>query len=325
MVGCRSTLCEMARVLALIALPGLVACSFHGAALGDAGGEANDVARHDAASDGETLPDGAPLTCMQKWQQHTVMLDAGVPLTAVNSTTMDRDPWLSLDEKTLYFAHFNVTDADVFVATRTDPTGSFGAPMATTLSSIFTESKLSLTADGVLAAVSEVESLGGSFNVVLYTRDAASTTSFTRQGIIGVASQSGNQDYDPYLTPDGLRLYWAPAATTQQIEVASRATTSSTFTVARTLDELGVLVGDPAPSFDETVLLYTTAEDGGAIAYATRTATATADHFVPAGKVPGINTAGNEADAHLSKDGCRVYFARYSGSTDWDLFVATVQ
>jgi hypothetical protein len=39
-----------------------------------------------------------------------------------------------------------------------------------------------------------------------------------------------------------------------------------------------------------------------------------------------VNTAFDDADAHVSPDGCRIYFARnVGGGVDWELFSATAQ
>ncbi len=274
-------------------------------------GPAADVAR----------PDATTLTCLEKWQQHVVMLGPEVPLTALNTNVMERDVFVTLDEKTLYFSRAN-PDPDVFVSTRTDTALPFGAPVMTELDTAADEGKISLTADGMLAALST------DFNtttpdIELYTR--TSSTSFTLDGPVAVAATAAG-DYDPYITPDGLRLYWAPGgpnSTPQQIALASRPNVDTTFAFDHTLTELGTYVGDPAPSYDETVMLFTTQTDAGAIEYATRAAVT--DPFTIVGLVPTINTPDTEGDAHLTRDACHVYFARYiSAVTDWDLYVAPV-
>jgi hypothetical protein len=33
----------------------------------------------------------------------------------------------------------------------------------------------------------------------------------------------------------------------------------------------------------------------------------------------------NDGDPHLSQDGCRLYFGRDGGATDWDLYMAVAQ
>jgi len=294
------------------ALPALAACSFQGPLTTDAA----------ALHDGAPVIDGHVTTCLEKWQQHTVQLGPELPLTTINTSTTDRDVFVTLDETQLYLSHAN-PDPDIVVATRAITTTTFGAPTLTTISSPDNEGKLSLTGDGMFAAISALELPASQFNVVLYQR--SSVTDFTRKGVIAVAATSDHNDYDPYITPDGLRLYWAPVTVglnDQVITLASRPDLATTFSVDRVLTELGSPASDPAPSYDETVLLYSKQTDGGSIQYATR-ATASGP-FTPVGPVPTINTAGNEADPHLSKDACHVYFARFSPTTDWDLYVAPV-
>jgi hypothetical protein len=300
-----------------IVLLALAACSFHGPLTVDGG--AGDTA---PVADAQPTIDGRTLTCLEKWQQHVVTLGPETPLTGVNSNAMDRDVFVTLDETQLYFSHAN-PDADVFLATRASTAAPFGTAVMTTLSSADSEGKFSLTEDGMIAALSATE-LGGPFNVVLYQRDSA--TSFTRLGLVGVASNNGKNNYDAYLTPDAKRLYWAPVTPNmndQQITLASRPSTAVVFAMDHVLTELGSPASDPAPSYDETVLLYSTQADNGSIHYATRPTASGA--FTPVGLVPTINTVtGNEADPHLSKDACHVYFARFSATTDWDLYVAPV-
>jgi hypothetical protein len=87
------------------------------------------------------------------------------------------------------------------------------------------------------------------------------------------------------------------------------------------LSELGS-AGDPAPSFDETVMLYS---QNGVLDYATRLDTTM--QFTPVGAVPGTHGSdpgATEGDAHLSKDACHLYFGRATTAADWDLFEATV-
>lgn len=310
----------MARALLVLALG---ACSFRGPLAGDGGVVTGDTpppidAVHDGVPD-----DGRALSCLEKWQQHVVVLGPGVPIGGVNTSATERDPFVSLDETQLYLSRTN-PDPDVFVATRTSAASAFGTPAMTTLDTQFNEGKVSLTEDGQFATVSETESSGGPFNIVLYARTDATT--FVRQGLVLAAASNGKNNFDPYITPDAKRLYWAPVtinANDQHIELASRPSTAVTFATDRVLTELGSPASDPAVSYDETVILYSMQTDGGSIHYATR-ATASGP-FTPAGLVPTINTiAGNEADPHLSKDACRLYYAQFSTATDWDLFVAPV-
>ena len=132
----------------MLAAASLGACSFRGPLAIDAGGA---DARDATAVDAQLGPD-APLTCLQKWQQHVVTLGPEVALTALNSGVKDRDVFVTLDETQVYFSRANPDD-DVFLSTRSGSTMTLGMPVPTSLGSPDEEGKLSLTQDGTIAAL----------------------------------------------------------------------------------------------------------------------------------------------------------------------------
>lgn len=85
---------------------------------------------------------------------------------------------------------------------------------------------------------------------------------------------------------------------------------------------------DPSPTPDERILIFAsnralTGAGNGDRWYSTRPST-TAEFGTPK-PVPDLNTAMAEGGAHLSSDGCRLYFARNVPGTDYDIFVAVAR
>ena len=144
-----------------------------------------------------------------------------------------------------------------------------------------------------------------------------------------------NDQYDPMISSTGLHLYLAPSTAgtsrTQQLALATRMTSTDNFGAPNAITELNdptSLTADPMVNADETVIVFTSGRNGtlggGDLWYATRTSAGGA--WSTPVKVPGVNTAANEGDPHLSGDGCRLYFASdRDAGMDWDLFVATAQ
>ena len=299
----------------------LAGCGFQGAALTDGavgatetavpGGEVT-IPTPDAGVDGGTTT----LTCLQKWHAGTVQLSAPHHFTELSTTGADRDIFATDDGLTVYFSR----NSKELTATRTTPDGTFSSPTALTIAN--NTSKFSLMADGVTAAVAVFES--GNYNVQLWHRANPTATTFTYDGEIGAAATgAGIDDYDPEISANGLALYWAPTVAGQHIWATHRATTSDTFTnPGAPVTDLGTAnAADPTYSPDEKLLLYSMNND---INYATRDDVT--QPFVARGVVPGLSKSGsNGSDAHLTSDGCRVYFARNAfDGNDWELYSADV-
>jgi Tol biopolymer transport system component len=271
-------------------------------------------------------------SCYPQWLDHSIRFQAAVPLS-INTTAYERDPFLTPDERTLYFSSDRAGSMsyDVWVATRNAITDAFSNPMrATEVDSSGGESKLSITQNGLTAVVGSdrTGSLGG---IDVWESTRVSTNGpfppMSRTRVMNIETSAN--DHDPTISADGLRIYLAPDGGYQHIVVAARATTTDNFGSPTTIGELdsGTGDGDPSPSPDERVILFTsnryvTGLGTSNIFYATRaTATGTFDAPLP---VPDVNTDTYEGDPHLSSDGCRIYFARYAGTgIDWDLYVAT--
>jgi hypothetical protein len=315
-------------------LVGLVGCKFTPGELARDGAVDDDDAAADAQ--GDATGDAAETTCNSKWRNGTIRFGTPSALTAVNSAQFDRDPFLAPDELTLWVSSGRTGGASgssaVWIAKRTIATAAFDPPQVdATFDSTQSETKLSITEDGLFAVLGSTRT--GSQAVDVWeasratTNDNWSALTRTHMGMVN----SATDEHDPTISADGLRLYVALTPTgTQHISVATRLDRTSNFGVPSELTELtsGMGDADPSPTPDEQVLLFASNRpilpSGPAapnVWYATRPgSTGAFDAPLP---VPDINTDMPEGDPHLSADGCRIYFARNVGTTDYDIFVAT--
>jgi hypothetical protein len=272
-------------------------------------------------------------TCYARWLDDSIRFGEPVALDTVNSSVFDRDPFLSPDELTLWFSSGRtggMGGSAPWVATRATTTMAFSTPiLAAELDSPGVESKLSITADGLIAVIGSDRSGGSGSIDVWETQRANVTTPWpapTRARTLQV--NTSGADHDPTISADGLRLYLAPAGVgAQRIQVATRSTATAEFGAPVTIAELDSNMGDadPSPTPDERIMLLSSARSGGPqqgnVWYATR-ATSTGTFSSPR-LVPDINTDDAEGDPHLSTDGCRIYFARSLGGNNYDLYMAT--
>ena len=132
-------------------------------------------------------------------------------------------------------------------------------------------------------------------------------------------------DRHPWLSPDGLTLYWATGGATtanEQIVFATRATRSpaawGSAIVATDLDTDGVADSSASLTADGLVAIFSSTRTGGDgsvdLWQATRASSSTtfgsADHTALA----AIDTPGVEADPDLSEDGLTLVYSSQSGS-----------
>jgi hypothetical protein len=309
----------------------LAACRFSpGELTGDAG-------RGDAAQDAGDpgLDADPPATCYARWLDNSIRFDEPAALTEVSSSAFDRDPFLTPDELTLWFSSGRTGGSGSsapFVATRLATDMPFTTPIVdVAFDSAGVESKLSITADGLIAVIGSDRS-GGIGGIDVWETQRPSTAdpwpAPTRDRTMAV--NTSGADHDPTISADGLRLYLAPGTPApQRLSVATRATVTSAFGAPVTIMELDSNMGDadPSPTPDERILLFSSARSGGPqqsnVWYATRT-TSTGLFSTPR-LVPDINTDAAEGDPHMSTDGCRIYFARSLGGNDYDLYMASAR
>jgi len=284
----------------------------------------------DGAAD--AMPDAMldPALCMPRWFDGTLRFSPAVLLASVSSTVTDRDPFLSADERTILFSSSrDRTGPDVYIARRASVNDPFDTPsVVTALVSANVESKATFTADGLFVVFASDRS-GGAGNTDLWEASRAAVgDSFGMPSRAHVMQlETGGNEYDPWISPDGRHLYFAPTGGGQHIAFAVRGSASANFGNPTTLQELtsGTGDGDPALSTDEKLIVFSSNRPGSGFAggnlwFASRAA-ANGLFSLPM-PVPDLNTDASDGDPHISSDGCRLYFGRSSSTTDWDIYVA---
>lgn len=311
-------------------LVGLCACSFkHGALAGDAAGD--DVA--DAPADTRMIDAAPPTSCVQKWLDGSVRLGSLDEQNAIDTTSAERDPFLTADEKTIFFFSDRTGNlsGDVYKATRTTTTGDFGTVAKfTAASTTGAESKMSMTDDGLYFVVaSNLDGMSGSVDILDATR-ASTGDNFSQLGRTYTALDcTGADELDPFVSADGRELYIAQTINGfQRIVRATRQTRSQEFSAVSIVTELDSGMGDADPtlSADGRVILFSSNRTGDAgssnLWYATRAGNS--GPFSEPKPVPDANSDDQDGDPWLSHDGCRLYFSS-TRSNDFDLWSAEVQ
>ena len=322
----------------------LALCVLTGCGFKTPAGVGIDATPDDAAQDGTEIDgatdasiDGPIITssCLAKWMAGTIRFNPATPLATINTTTYERDPYVSPDELTLLFSSSRSPSMgmDVWMATRPSKLVPFANPtQVAELNSPTNETRAALSANGLIAMIStDRPTSTGEFDVWQATRPTtvAPFGAPARTEVMSVESTAS--EYDPTLADGGLHLYLAPTSGgTQHIALATRSSVGSSFGMPTTLTELsgGNGDGDPTVSVDEKIIVFSSNRVGSGFAggnlwYATRTS-ATAAFGTPS-PVPDLNSAESDGDPQLSDDGCHVYFARSNPTTDWDMYEAVAQ
>ena len=304
---------------------GLSACSFqHGSLAGgtgsdDAPGPDDDAAVVDTRSI-DAPPDAA---CLAKWRAGPTFSTPAM-LYGVATTGDEADPFLTADEKTIYF----VRSSDIYRGTRASLTlDTFSnVAKASDLSSGAGDSKVSITADGLTAFLNSSRAGGSGMTDVWRATRASTTGTFdTPDQKYLVSVNTGGDQWDPHISANGLRLYIAPPASPMQhIEMASRESLDDDFgaPVALTQLDSGERDNDPTLTADERLIVFASNRNGDRnLWYALRD-----DPTQPFGApmiVPEINTNIDDGP-HLSHDGCRLYFTS-DRDGDVDVWVTEIQ
>ena len=309
---------------------------------GDAGSDAgtdtavSDSGLSDAATDSGPPPsDSAVPGC--DWTSAGWTFSTPVPLTALNSTANDRDPWLSPDALTLYFISSRgggLGGWDLYSSSRVSRAASWSAPTPVTdLNTSSNDGKVSMLPNGLVAFVDTDRCCGlGAMDIWVFTR--ASTSDPFSAGMPLANVNSGVSDNNSEVSADGLSLYFDTTAGPATLGgtdllVATRSTIADPFSAPVLIPGLSGSTDDTdaSPSPDELRLVFTSDRagpmGGSNIWYALRTSTA-----LPFGMpvpVPGLASDQNDEDAVVSSDGCEVVFysTRPGGAGPGNLWTAT--
>ena len=268
---------------------------------------------------------------MERWHAGSVAFGTPTQVAGLAAAEVDRDPFLTADELTIYFSteRPGAQNGDVFSATRASLTAPFGTPQrAAGISSANYDSRFSMTSNELIAVVSSDRSgTEGSSDIWLASRadKAAAFGPFEQTMGLPNVNTSGSE-LDPEISADGLRIYLA-VGSPQRIVVSERSSPGSTFGSVQPIPALISNMGDADPtlSSDERIIVFASARGGGGsdLYYATR-ADKNATFAVPIRVPAAVNSdSASDGDPALSADGCRLYFAS-TRSGNWELYVAAM-
>jgi Tol biopolymer transport system component len=277
----------------------------------------------------EGMPDPSK-TCMERWRAGTVNLGTPALITSLMNPTVDRDPFLSADELTIYFSSDRLTPGseDIFAATRASLSMPFGTPVGRSdISSGDSDSRFTTSSSGLIGVVASNRANGeGDSDLWLAIRaNQQDLFSMISQSTLGDVNESG-AELDPELSADGLHLYLAQNSpgNRQRIVVADRPTLNAEFESPEDVEGVNSDMGDADPSLspDELVIVFASLRGGnGDIYYASRDRST--DEFRTPNPVLGVNTSFDDGDPTLSADGCRLYFASVR-TGNWEIYVASM-
>ncbi len=295
------------------------------AAIGDA---PPDVEMHDALD--------LSRDCMPLWQNGTIAFYPPVELAELDTPAVERDPFVSQDELTIYFSQEHVAaaggvDADIYTATRAHVGDPFGS--ATPFSVVNTtsyESKMSISLDGLTLVVCRSVDIGGD-DEYLATRASTSATWPTPQVDFMDNVNENYAPYDPELGSDGNTLYYAPVfdlGDPQQLVLATRSSSTDDFDNQSIPGYTpGSNTNDADPWADPAGRLFVFSRSTVGVGD-TDIVYALGSNFGSVMPVPDVNTVGtSDGDAWLSPNGCRLYFSsnRTGGAGSYDLYVANAK
>jgi Tol biopolymer transport system component len=135
--------------------------------------------------------------------------DDVTPLSSLNTSGLDYQPWLTPDELTIYFASGSAGSCDIFRATRPSVSATFDPPEAVTeLNTSSDEGGITLSANGREAILASNRPGGsGARDLFRFTR-ARTDVPFSDPEPIGELNTADNE-LDPAFSPDDNELYFA--------------------------------------------------------------------------------------------------------------------
>lgn len=295
------------------------------------GGETSTGETTEDASTGEPpveLPANATL-CGQPggaWKFSAPQPVAGM----VNSSAADLDMWLGVTGLTLVWSSTRDGKSDTYRASRKE----FGMPFDESpannvdigLSTEGDDDKLSLSLVDKRAYLSA--RLMGTPGFRVYVGDRVGQ-SYGPLTLVPLEVPDYPDIHDPHVSADDRRLYFAAAgAQDQRLLMATRPGKDEPFGAPSAeafvhVDVPGIREADPSLPANELVLIFARAGGGVGGSDLWFAARASVDEpFGPPLLLPGVNTVDNEASAHVSSDGCELFFARSPAQdpSAWDIY-----
>jgi len=283
-----------------------------------------DAQSFDAQSFDANLADAAP-DCWAAWRSGPPTFTPPAPVIELADPDKQGNPWLSADGLTLYFDS-GTGDTELFRASRPARDQPFGPRVAIPeLTTPVEDTGLVLTADGLRGVISSSRAGGAGFDLWQVDRADPAALFGTPTRAPYAAINTGNNQYDAYLTPDGLRVYYAENTVPGQVlRVSARASVDAAFLAPAAVPGAATFAveADPDLSPDERVMVFS-AQSAGLLQLFTATRAEPTLPFSLPMPLTAISPTGLDADPAFSADGCELFFISNRGG-DRDLWRTTV-
>lgn len=245
-----------------------------------------------------------------------------MPVPGLNTAASEDDPSLTGDQLEIVFNSDRaggVGAGDMWTASRPSLTSGWtGVTNLSTLNTAGDDATPALSRDGLTLFWTAAGSKGMK-DIFMATRPSRTAAWSAAQELTAISTTG--DDAGPFLSADGLELYFASDAPgNDNLYVARRTTTTAAFTTAAQITELNTTSPDHEPWVNGTksFLVWTsTRVSGNDDLWMARRADASAT-WGTATPITELNTASTESDPWLSPDETTIYFARGT-----DIFMAS--
>ena len=289
-----------------------------GAGPSDAGGKDASYPADQAAPDGAS--DASADVVVPPPCNLAAPFGAATPLSSLNTSFIEGQARLSLDELTILFMSNRLNGLlNVFTASRPNKGVAFGAP--TSLASLNFANvdtwNASLTGDALTAYI--VTDGNAADHMYVATR-ASSLVGFGTPQLMPAPIVSGEQ---PFVKPDGTVLYYTDQTGGPHYRIARAVLGGSPTVAAVPISVASLDVGIPVIDPTETLIYFSAFDHTNILSYDIWTAkrATAADPWSAPSAVVELNTADFDTPSWVSADGCTLYFTRANGS-DRNLYVA---
>jgi hypothetical protein len=249
---------------------------------------------------------------------------------AINSAQADTFFRIADDELSAYFSSGRA-DSDVrtriFRTARASAAASFGTPVE--VSGLGASPGQgwrapSITSDGLSLFVDSENPTGGPWITDLFAATRTSTSAAFGAATLVSSVNTDREDAHPFVTPDGLSLYFSSnrnGVNAMDVFVAKRASTGAAFGAAQSVAGVSSTENEYEPVLtpDELTIFFSRGLSTYDIYMATRSSKSAA--FGTPSPVAAVNSSAFERPDSVSADGCVLYFSS-TRNGQWDVFVA---
>jgi hypothetical protein len=276
--------------------------------------------RDGGTRDGADADDGgSPVPCAVD-----LVFDEVEPVTELNVPgEQDDDPTLTADLLEVYFASRRdggPGGEDIWTARREAPDDPFSEPEpALALSTPRYDTTPRLSRDGLsIYLSSDRAGPGAPFDVFVSTRATLASPWTAPMRVAELSSMGDDNGAAP--APGDLRIAFSSTrAGVAALYEATRESPDDPWGMPAAIPELADAAARTTPFYwSENVLLFA----GGSEIWVTRRPTPSMPWGAPVSVPPPVATATNEHDPWLSPDGRLLYFSRFVGTDDLDIYVA---